>query len=42
MCARPKPKVIDRRQLLIDAARELFARRSYDQVTTTEIAKNTA
>jgi AcrR family transcriptional regulator len=39
MCARPKPKVIDRRQLLIDAARELFAQRSYEQVTTTEIAK---
>ncbi|MGB9248800.1 MAG: TetR/AcrR family transcriptional regulator [Mycobacterium sp.] len=30
----------DRRQLLIDAARELFAMRAYDQVTTSEIAKN--
>ena len=30
----------DRRQLLIDAARELFAKRAYDQVTTSEIAKN--
>lgn len=30
----------DRRQLLIDTARRLFATRPYDQVTTTEIAKN--
>jgi AcrR family transcriptional regulator len=30
----------DRRQLLIDAARELFAKHAYDQVTTSEIAKN--
>ncbi len=39
MRARPQPKVTDRRQLLIDAARTLFAQRPYDQVTTTEIAK---
>jgi AcrR family transcriptional regulator len=29
-----------RRQLIIDAARKLFASRPYDQVTTSEIAKN--
>lgn len=39
MGARPDPKVIDRRQLLIDTARELFARRPYEEVTTSEIAK---
>lgn len=32
--------IADRRQLIIDAARALFATRPYDQVTTTEIAKN--
>jgi len=32
-------KLVDRRQLLIDTARRLFAQRPYDQVTTTEIAK---
>ena len=30
----------DRRQRLIDPARELFAKHAYDQVTTSEIAKN--
>ena len=30
----------DRRQQLVDAARALFTTRPYDQVTTTEIAKN--
>ncbi|MCW1824494.1 TetR family transcriptional regulator [Mycolicibacterium conceptionense] len=30
----------DRRQLIIDAARKLFATRPYDQVTTSDIAKN--
>ena len=30
----------ERRQLIIDAARKLFASRPYDQVTTSEIAKN--
>jgi AcrR family transcriptional regulator len=30
----------DRRQLIVDAARTLFASRPYDQVTTSEIAKN--
>ncbi|MFV8050944.1 TetR/AcrR family transcriptional regulator [Mycobacterium sp. 48b] len=35
-----KPAVADRRQLIIDAARKLFATRPYDQVTTSEIAKN--
>ena len=29
----------DRRQMLIDAAAELFADRAYDEVTTTEIAR---
>ncbi|MGI5329999.1 TetR/AcrR family transcriptional regulator [Actinomadura nitritigenes] len=29
----------DRRQMLIDAAAELFAARAYDEVTTTEIAR---
>ena len=32
--------VADRRQLIVDAARKLFASRPYDQVTTSEIAKN--
>lgn len=40
MCARRARKVADRRQQLIDTARTLFARRSYEQVTTSEIAKN--
>lgn len=40
MGVRSETKVIDRRQQLIDTARALFARRPYDQVTTTEIAKN--
>lgn len=35
-----KPAVADRRQLIIDAARTLFATRPYDQVTTSAIAKN--
>lgn len=35
---RPRDQV-DRRQLLIDTARKLFAQRPYDQVTTSEIAK---
>ncbi|MFV8163688.1 TetR/AcrR family transcriptional regulator [Mycobacterium sp. 134] len=35
-----KRAVADRRQLIIDAARKLFASRPYDQVTTSEIAKN--
>lgn len=35
-----KPAIADRRQLIIDAARKLFASRPYDQVTTSEIAKN--
>jgi AcrR family transcriptional regulator len=39
MCARPASKVVDRRQVLIDTARALFAQRPYDQVTTSEIAK---
>ena len=34
--------VIDRRQQLIDSARALFTTRPFDQVTTTEIAKNAA
>jgi AcrR family transcriptional regulator len=33
------PKPVDRRQLLINSARECFAERPYDQVTTSEIAK---
>lgn len=33
------PNRIDRRQLLIDSARKLFAERPYDQVTTSEIAR---
>src|SRR6478609_4929001 len=41
MCAkRPRTAIGDRRQLIIDAARKLFASRPYDQVTTSEIAKN--
>jgi AcrR family transcriptional regulator len=39
MATRPAPKVADRRQLLIDTARKLFAQRPYHQVTTSEIAK---
>lgn len=35
-----KRAVADRRQLIIDAARKLFASRPYDQVTTSDIAKN--
>lgn len=38
MCA--KPAVADRRQSIIDAARNLFATRPYDRVTTSEIATN--
>jgi AcrR family transcriptional regulator len=37
---RARAAIADRRQLIIDAARALFATRPYDQVTTTEIAKN--
>lgn len=33
-------KLVDRRQLIIDAARKLFATRPYDQVTTTQVAKD--
>ncbi len=33
-----RARVVDRRRLIIDAARSLFSERSYDQVTTTEIA----
>jgi AcrR family transcriptional regulator len=41
MCARQARAAIgDRRQLIIDAARKLFASRPYDQVTTSQIAKN--
>jgi AcrR family transcriptional regulator len=41
MCAkRARTAIGDRRQLIIDAARKLFASRPYDQVTTSEIAKN--
>jgi AcrR family transcriptional regulator len=41
MCAkRARAAIGDRRQLIIDAARKLFASRPYDQVTTSEIAKN--
>jgi len=41
MCARQARVAIgDRRQLIIDAARKLFASRPYDQVTTSEIAKS--
>lgn len=36
--SRPRPPV-DRRQQLIDSARKLFAALPYDQVTTSEIAK---
>ncbi len=39
MCARRARQVADRRQQLIDTARALFAKRPYDQVTTSEIAK---
>ncbi|MGV9796706.1 TetR/AcrR family transcriptional regulator [Mycobacterium sp. NPDC003449] len=35
-----KSAVTDRRQLIIDAARAMFATRPYDQVTTSAIAKN--
>jgi AcrR family transcriptional regulator len=37
---RARAAIADRRQLIIDAARALFATQPYDQVTTTEIAKN--
>src|SRR5882757_2498285 len=37
---RARAAIADRRQLIIDAARALFAQRPYDQVTTTEIARN--
>lgn len=41
MPAKPARKAdTDRRQLLIDAARELFTQRPYDKVTTSEIAEN--
>ena len=41
MCARRvRAPGGDRRQLIIDAARKLFTSRPYDQVTTSEIAKN--
>ena len=41
MCAKQARAAIgDRRQLIVDAARKLFASRPYDQVTTSEIAKN--
>ena len=41
MCAkRARAAIGDRRQLIVDAARKLFASRPYDQVTTSEIAKN--
>jgi AcrR family transcriptional regulator len=35
-----RPVIAERRQLIIDAARTLFATRPYDQVTTSAIAKN--
>jgi AcrR family transcriptional regulator len=35
-----RPDAPDRRQSIIDAARNLFATRPYDRVTTSEIAKN--
>ncbi len=38
MSARAKPA--DRRQLIVDAARKLFATRPYDQVTTAQVAKD--
>jgi len=37
---RARAATADRRELIIDAARMLFATRPYDQVTTSEIAKN--
>lgn len=40
MCARSVRKIADRRQQLIDTARTMFAQRPYEQVTTSEIAKN--
>lgn len=41
MPAKPTRKAdTDRRQLLIDVARELFTQRPYDKVTTSEIAEN--
>jgi len=41
MCAkRARASIGDRRQLIIDAARNLFASRPYDQVTTSQIATN--
>jgi AcrR family transcriptional regulator len=39
MCARRVREIGDRRQQLIATARTLFAQRPYDQVTTSEIAK---
>ncbi|OBI59179.1 TetR family transcriptional regulator [Mycolicibacterium fortuitum] len=38
MNTRPKP--VDRRRLIIDAARRLFATTPYDQVTTAQVAKD--
>lgn len=38
MKTRPKP--VDRRRLIIDAARRLFATTPYDQVTTAQVAKD--
>ncbi|BBX91921.1 TetR/AcrR family transcriptional regulator [Mycolicibacterium boenickei] len=38
MTAQAKP--IDRRQLIVDTARKLFATRPYDQVTTARVAKD--
>lgn len=39
MCAKRAPAPVDRRQLIVDAARKLFATRPYDKVTTSEITK---
>lgn len=38
MSTRTKP--VDRRQLIVDTARKLFATRPYDQVTTAQVAKD--
>ncbi|ODR27370.1 TetR/AcrR family transcriptional regulator [Mycolicibacterium porcinum] len=38
MTAQAKP--VDRRQMIVDTARELFATRPYDQVTTAQVAKD--
>jgi len=35
-----RPKSVDRRRLIIDAARRLFATTPYDQVTTAQVAKD--